>query len=63
MSTEPTSRKSISDPDTLNSPVFATNRTRKGLVDSMIRVDHAGEAGAIRIYDGQVRLVFYLVLV
>ncbi|MBK19433.1 MAG: demethoxyubiquinone hydroxylase family protein [Rhodospirillaceae bacterium] len=31
--------------------------TRKQLVDSMIRVDHAGEHGAVRIYEGQLAVL------
>ena len=31
--------------------------TRDGLVESMIRVDHAGEYGARRIYDGQLAVL------
>lgn len=38
-----------------HSPVFRTDPERKDMIDTIIRVDHAGEAGAIRIYDGQVR--------
>lgn len=38
-----------------HSPVFRVDPERKNMIDTIVRVDHAGEAGAIRIYDGQVR--------
>ena len=31
--------------------------TRKEMIDSMIRVDHAGEHGAVRIYEGQLAIL------
>ena len=31
--------------------------TRKEIIDSMIRVDHAGEHGAVRIYEGQLAIL------
>jgi ubiquinone biosynthesis monooxygenase Coq7 len=31
--------------------------TKRELVDSMIRVDHAGEHGAVRIYEGQLAIL------
>lgn len=35
------------------SPLFTTNPQVKELIDSIVRVDQAGEFGAARIYDGQ----------
>jgi hypothetical protein len=45
---------SFPPPDpTLYSPVRAPDARRRALVDEMIRVDHAGEVGAVQIYAGQ----------
>ena len=35
---------------------FSRNKTDKDTLDEIIRVDHAGEFGATRIYDGQIAI-------
>ena len=35
---------------------FSKNKTDKDTLDEIIRVDHAGEFGATRIYDGQIAI-------
>lgn len=39
----------------LSSPGQAPDSERKQLIDEIIRIDHAGEYGAVQIYKGQVR--------
>jgi hypothetical protein len=42
-----------------SSRILADDQTRRDFIDSALRVDHAGEYGAVRIYEGQVlRLAF-----
>lgn len=36
----------------LSSRTFTTDEERRQLVDEIIRIDHAGEYGAVRIYEG-----------
>ena len=38
----------------LSSHVDTPDQDRKRLIDEIVRVDHAGEYGAVRIYQGQV---------
>lgn len=40
------------DPN-LYSPVRGRDPKRREMVDEMLRVDHAGEVGAVQIYEGQ----------
>tara|TARA_Y100000768_G_scaffold299579_1_gene233329 strand:- start:240 stop:827 length:588 start_codon:yes stop_codon:yes gene_type:complete len=35
---------------------FSKNRTNRNVLEEIIRVDHAGEYGATRIYDGQIAI-------
>lgn len=37
----------------LSSPAFSSDEERRRLVDEIVRIDHAGEYGAVRIYEGQ----------
>ncbi|CAE7940572.1 COQ7, partial [Symbiodinium sp. KB8] len=37
----------------LSSPLFSDDKERKALVDEIVRIDHAGEYGAVQIYRGQ----------
>lgn len=39
-----------------SSRIQASDQERREIIESMLRVDHAGEFGAVRIYEGQVRL-------
>lgn len=48
-----TSSTSSVQPETSESPILCNDRTRKAVLDRMIRVDHAGEVGARQIYAGQ----------
>ena len=34
--------------------------SKKDMLDSMIRVDHAGEYGAVRIYEGQLLSLIHI---
>lgn len=40
---------------TLSSHLSSPDPSRKAKIDEIIRVDHAGETAAVRIYEGQVR--------
>jgi hypothetical protein len=37
-----------------SSPIRADDQERRKIVEQTIRIDHAGEYGAVRIYEGQV---------
>mgnify|MGYP001402468541 CR=1 FL=1 len=39
-----------------NKKNFSKNRTNRNVLEEIIRVDHAGEYGATRIYDGQIAI-------
>lgn len=42
----------------INTAAAATSRTKEGrLLDAILRVDHAGEMGADRIYAGQMAVL------
>lgn len=38
-------------------PVLATDAARRETLDAMLRVDHAGETAAVRIYEGQLAVL------
>lgn len=48
-----TNKKSVKEKLTPKKKITATN---KNILDEIIRVDHAGEYGATRIYDGQIAI-------
>tara|TARA_Y100001936_G_scaffold254034_1_gene323871 strand:+ start:30446 stop:31024 length:579 start_codon:yes stop_codon:yes gene_type:complete len=50
-------RSKSSKPEITGEGRMPGDPTRKQLVDSMIRVDHAGEHGAVRIYEGQLAVL------
>eukprot|EP01138_Halocafeteria_seosinensis_P006099 gb/GECG01006235.1/.p1 GENE.gb/GECG01006235.1/~~gb/GECG01006235.1/.p1 ORF type:complete len:192 (+),score=18.70 gb/GECG01006235.1/:1-576(+) len=41
----------------ISSPIRTTDRRRRELIDEILRVDHAGEYGAVRIYEGQLAVL------
>lgn len=50
-------RKISSEIAKASSRILADDQERREFVDSALRVDHAGEFSAVRIYEGQVRLL------
>ena len=40
-----------------SSRIFTTDEQRRQRIEEALRVDHAGEFGAVRIYDGQLAVL------
>lgn len=41
----------------VSSPIRTSDPERRNLIDDILRVDHAGEYGAVRIYQGQLAVL------